>query len=273
MAITHLTDPDDPRLAVFRHTRDARALRDHGAFIAEGRTVVQLLVSPDSLYPPRALLVGAEQADRLSELVETAAPASVFTLPEAQMESLVGFQFHRGVLAAGDVGPPRTVDSILEPRPPLLLALEGVNNHDNVGALFRHAAAFGAAGVLLDPRTTDPLYRKSIRVSMGHVLRVPFARGETSRKLNERLASAGYQTLALTPDPTVRTLRELAESDELGSRVCVLAGAEGPGLSVAAQRSATLRARIQMAPGVDSLNVAAAAAIALYEVRQTLTAP
>ena len=273
MNIITLTDPDDPRLEVYRLARDATALRRHGAFIAEGRTVVELLLSPGSLYEPRSLLVEAERLESLAPLLD-AAPQRlpVYALPGERTTELMGFRFHRGVLAAGKAAEPRPIEPILAERHDLLLALEGVNNHDNLGAAFRHAAAFGAGAVLLDPRSADPLYRKSIRVSMGHVLRVPHARGETSRRLNERLAAAGYQVLALTPDPSAPPLRDVCGSGELGERVCVLVGAEGPGLSAAAQRSAAQRVRLPMAPGVDSLNLATAAAIALYEVRLALRA-
>ncbi len=269
---TPIDRPDDPRLALYTHVRDGVALRRHRAFIAEGRTVVELLLA-SPLYTARSLLVAQSKLDALAPLLATAADTPVYTLPDALMEDLLGFDFHRGVLAVGDAGHPAPPSTLIAQNHPLLLALEGVNNHDNTGAAFRNAAAFGAGAVLLDPRTADPLYRKSIRVSMGHALRLPFARAETSRKLNEELSEAGYRVLALTPADDAITLADACASIVPTDRICVLVGAEGPGLSVAAQRSATTRVRIPMAPGVDSLNLAAAAAVALAGVYAALSAP
>jgi tRNA G18 (ribose-2'-O)-methylase SpoU len=141
--------------------------------------------------------------------------------------------------------------------------LEAVNDHENIGALFRNAAAFGVDAVVLDPTTTDPLYRRSTRVSLGHVLRVPFARvldGEWPAAL-DKLRTAGFTTVALTPDADAETLGRLVAARP--PRVALLVGAEGPGLSAPALAAADRRVRIPMAPGVDSVNVATAAAIAL----------
>jgi len=267
---TTIDDPAAPRLAAYTAARDAAALKKQNAFIAEGRTVVeQLLDSP--LYRARSLLVAKSKSEALAPLAARLPPsAPAFALPDELIESVVGFDFHRGVMAEGDAGAPRDPAELIAPAPPLLLALEGVNNHDNAGAAFRNAAAFGAAAVLLDPRSCDPLYRKSIRVSMGHALRVPFARARTSRALNELLETAGYTVIALATDPDAKPLPEVVSRAASTKKLCVLVGAEGPGLSEAARRSATLRARIDMAPGVDSLNLAAAAAIALSAARQAL---
>lgn len=273
MHLIPLDTADDPRLEPYTHTRDGAALRRGGHFIAEGRTVVELLLS-QSLYAPHSLLIAASRAASLSALVERALKhVPVYSLPDVAIEALVGFPFHRGVLAAGHTGPAREPADLIASHPRLVLALEGVNNHDNIGAAFRNGAAFGAGAVLLDPRTADPLYRKSIRVSMGHALRIPFARAASSRQLNEMLSCEGYHTLALTPGPDALPLREACAPGRLGPRVCVLVGAEGPGLSVAAQRSATTRVTIPMAPEIDSLNLAAAAAIALSAVYESFSAP
>ena len=267
---TPIDDPADPRLAAYTAARDGAALKRLNAFIAEGRTVAeQLLASP--LYHARSLLVARSKAESLAPLAARLPPgAPAFALPDGLIERVVGFDFHRGVMAEGDAGEPRDPETLIAPAPPLLLALEGVNNHDNTGAAFRNAAAFGAAAVLLDPRSCDPLYRKSIRVSMGHALRVPFARARTSRALNQLLERAGYTVVALATDTDAEPLTEAIARAAPTKKLCVLVGAEGPGLSEAARRSATLRARIDMAPGVDSLNLAAAAAIALSAAREAL---
>lgn len=269
---TPIDHPDDPRLELYTLSRDGVALRNHRSFIAEGRTVVELLLA-SPLYNARSVLVARSKLDALAPLLAGAGDTPVYTLPDELMEDVLGFDFHRGVLAAGDAGEPTPPSTLIAQDHHLLLALEGVNNHDNTGAAFRNAAAFGAGAVLLDTRTADPLYRKSIRVSMGHALRLPFARAETSRKLNEALNEAGYRVLALTPADNAVTLAEACATITPSDRVCVLVGAEGPGLSVAAQRSATTRVRIPMAPGVDSLNLAAAAAVALAGVYAALSAP
>ncbi len=264
--------PDDPRLELYTLARDGVALRRHNAFIAEGRTVVELLLN-SSLYRTRSLLIAESKLETHAQLIAHAEGAPAYALPDELMRDVLGFDFHRGVLAAGDAGEPANPSNLIAKNHRLLLALEGVNNHDNMGAAFRNAAAFGAGAVLLDPRSCDPLYRKSIRVSMGHALRLPFARAETSRKLNEALASAAYKILALTPAPDAIPLREACAEITPDDRACVLVGAEGPGLSVAAQRSATTRVRIPMAPDVDSLNLATAAGIALSAVFDALSAP
>jgi tRNA G18 (ribose-2'-O)-methylase SpoU len=145
--------------------------------------------------------------------------------------------------------------------------LEGVNDHENLGALFRNAAALGVDAVLLGPRCSDPLYRRSVRVSMGHVLRVPFVElpGPWPASLDV-LKAAGLRVAALTPaaDAQPLTAQPFTAASPTGQRVAVLLGAEGPGLTPEALAAADVRLRIPMAPGVDSLNVATAAAVAFH---------
>src|SRR6185437_12824267 len=187
-------------------------------------------------------------------------PFPVYATSADVLASTVGFHLNRGVLAAADRAP--------EPAPgPLLAAagrvvLEGVNDHENLGALFRNAAGLGVDAVLLGPRCADPLYRRSVRVSMGHVLRVPFARLPSWPEL--RSALAGFTVLALAPHPPSMPLSTVDPSEP---RLALLLGAEGPGLTAEALAAADARVRIPMAFGVDSLNVATAAAIALYHLR------
>lgn len=253
-------DPADPRLAPYVALTDAELRRrvdeELAVFVVEGDLAIrQLAASP---YPVRSLLVTPAKWERLAPaLAGVDAPAYVAS--RAVMAEVAGFDVHRGALAVGGRLP--------LPEPAHLLAaarrvavLEGLNDHENLGALFRNAAAFGIDAVLLDPTCADPLYRRSIRVSTGHLLRVPFTRLDPWPDQLSVLGAAGFALVALTPggDEPVTIL------DALDGRVAVLVGAEGPGLSRDALDAAAHRVRIPMAGGVDSLNVATAAAIAFH---------
>jgi tRNA G18 (ribose-2'-O)-methylase SpoU len=259
-----LTDPDDPRLDDFRDltTADRRPDRPggRGLVIAEGVVVVRrLLASP---YPVRALLgVPTRLADLADDLAGMDVPA--YPVTADLMAEVVGFHLNRGVLAVADRAVPPTVDALAERR--TLAVLEGVNDHENLGGLFRNAAALGLGGIVLGPRCADPLYRRSVRVSMGHVLRVPFATlpGEWPESLGA-LRGGGRRLVALTPRPEAVPLARAGLS---GARVALLLGAEGPGLSEAALAAVDEWVRIPMAGDVDSLNVATAAAIAFDALR------
>jgi tRNA G18 (ribose-2'-O)-methylase SpoU len=263
--ITPISDAADPRLDDYRDLTAADRRPDRpggrGLVIAEGVVVVRRLIG--SPYPVRSLL-GVPR--RLAELADDLAGLDVpaYETDAATMATAVGFHLNRGVLAVADRAP--AVDAaVLARRSRVLAVLEGVNDHENLGALFRNAAALGVDGVLLGPRCSDPLYRRSVRVSMGHVLRVPFAElpGGWPCSL-ELVRAAGLRIAALTPAPGAV---DLAVAALAGGPVALLLGAEGPGLSAAALAAADLRVRIPMAAGVDSLNVATAAAIAFFAAR------
>lgn len=249
-----VSDPADPRLADFRDLTSADRRPDRpggrGLVLAEGVPVVQrLLASP---YPLRAVLGVPARLELLAADL-AGVPAPVYAASAELMAEVIGFHLTRGVLASADrAAPVPAADLLATAR--RLLVLEGVNDHENLGALFRNAAALGADAVLLGPRCADPLYRRSVRVSMGHVLRVPFADTGTLR-------TPGFTTVALTPHPSAVPLSTVDPATE---RVALLVGAEGPGLSPEAMAAADLRVRIPMRSGVDSLNVATAAAIALH---------
>ncbi len=253
--VTRIDDADDPRLADFRDltTADRRPDRPggRGLVLAEGAVVVErLLASP---YPVRAVL-GVRR--KLDELACVLAGVPAYEVTASLMASVVGFHLNRGVLASADKIAPPPVSSLLAGAR-LVAVLEGINDHENLGSIFRNAAALGVDAVLLGPRCADPLYRRSVRVSMGHVLRVPFA------PLADWPASLpGFRTVALTPGVGAVPL-PVAGLAAL-PRVALLLGAEGPGLSAEALATADLRVAIPMAPGVDSLNVATAAAIAFH---------
>ena len=258
----HVADPADPRLADFRDLTRADRRPDRpggkGLVIAEGVVVVRRLLA--SSYPLRAVL-GVER--RIEELAPDLAGerAPVYSTTAESMARVVGFHLNRGVLAVADrvaaASPERVVDGATR-----LAVLEGVGDHENLGALFRNAAAFGVDGVLLGPGCSDPLYRRSVRVSMGHVLAVPFAPLQPWPAGLKWLRDQGFRVLALTPAGPAALRDELDGAD----RVAVLLGSEGPGLTDEALRAADAAVRIPMAPGVDSLNVATAGAVAFYEL-------
>ncbi|GAB2956903.1 RNA methyltransferase [Amycolatopsis acidiphila] len=254
---------DDPRVDDFRHlsTADRRPDRPggRGFVIAEGTVVVRRLLASD--YPVRALLGVARRIEELEpELAGVDVPAYV-TSAELMAE-IVGFHLNRGVLAVADRAPRSSAGEIVA-RARVLAVPEGVGDHENLGALFRNAAAFGLGGVLLGPGCSDPLYRRSVRVSMGNVLRVPFAPLEPWPAGLTSLKEKGFRVAALTPRADSVPLRELAAD---GGKIALLLGSEGPGLTEEALGAADVAVRVPMAEGVDSLNVATAAAVAFYEL-------
>lgn len=232
--------------------------RERGIFTVEGLLSIEALLS--SSYSIRSVFAAEEKAERVAALAPPSLP--VYTMPARAMEAVTGVHFHRGVLAVAE-RPDLPDARQLAGAARRLLILEAVNDHENIGALFRNAAAFGVDAVILDAATTDPLYRRSTRVSLGHVLRIPFARvaGEDWLEFIGHLGATGVATVALTPAPGASPLAELlVRSPE---RVGLIVGAEGPGLASATMAAAKHRVRIPMRPGVDSVNVATAAAIVL----------
>jgi tRNA G18 (ribose-2'-O)-methylase SpoU len=252
--LVRISDAADPRLADFRDLMDADVRPDRrGIVIAEGVNVVERLAN--SPYLMRAVLGVPARVAALRPVLEPL-DVPVYEVDKWLLSDVVGFRVTRGVLASADRGMPLDAAALVG-RARRVAVLEGLNDFENLGALFRNAAAFGLDAVLLDPRCADPLYRRSVRVSMGHVLRVPFAvlPGDWPASLD---VLREFTVLAMTPDVSATPLREV----EVPERWAVLLGAEGPGLSAAALAAADLRVRIPMASGVDSLNVATAAAVA-----------
>ncbi len=262
--ITPISDVADPRVDDFRDLTEADRRPDRpggrGLVIAEGVVVVRrLLASP---YPVRSLLGVPRRLDELGpDLADADVPA--YAADADTMASVVGFHLNRGVLAVADrAAQPEPAELVRTAR--AVAVLEGVNDHENLGSVFRNAAALGVDAVLLGPRCADPLYRRSVRVSMGHVLRVPFAplTGPWPAALDV-VRAAGLRVVALTPAADAVALREAGLA---GVRTALLLGAEGPGLTDEALAAADQRVRIPMASGVDSLNVATAGAIAFHAV-------
>ena len=256
-------DPEDPRLADYREIRDAERRRRDGTFIAEGRQVVRRLLSAGR-YRVRSALVTPPALHALGEVL-AAAGVQTYLVRQDIVEAVVGMEFHHGCLAAGERGAEPTAEAVLaEVLSERLVVLEGLGDSSNVGALFRNALAFGVGAAFLAPGTADPLYRKAIRVSSGATVALPFARLADWPRDLERLRDAGYTVLALTPRAEAVDIGELDKRRPLPARLALLLGTEGRGLSAEALAAADLLVRIPMAPEMDSLNVAAAGAVALH---------
>jgi tRNA G18 (ribose-2'-O)-methylase SpoU len=261
-----IADPHDPRLADYARLVDVghRVRREPaaGVFIAEGTLTLQRALAAG--FTPRSLLLAPNRVEPAAELVGavSAAGAPVYVAPPGALEELTGYQVHRGLLAAMNRRPlPAVADLLAGAR--RVAVLEDVVDHTNVGAAFRSAAAFGVDAVLVTPSCADPLYRRAVRTSMGAVFAVPWTRLATWPDDLDVLHEAGFVTAALTPDPTATDLREFAA--DLPDRLALVLGTEGDGLRPTTLTASTLRVRIPMAAGLDSLNVAAAAAVAFYE--------
>jgi len=279
-SIERLDSPDDPRIALFRETRDGDALRRAGVFLGEGPLVLERLLAHDARFALRALLIDERRAEESLAPVGRAErpPAEdvpMFIAPPPEIESIIGFRFHQGVLALGERAEEPDARAFAQAlalpdgEPCTLVALENLVDHDNIGSAFRNAAGFGVAGVLLSPSCGDPLYRKSIRTSMGHVLRVPFARfGRRDWPGGlDALRERGFAVVAMTPADDAVDLDAYARALAPGRRLVALLGSEGPGLTARAMRAADARVAIPMAPGADSINVGAALAVALHALR------
>jgi tRNA G18 (ribose-2'-O)-methylase SpoU len=265
LAIIRIERPDDPRIAAFRDVRERDLTGREGLFVAEGRVVLNVLASPESLCRPVALLLAETRVEALAELLARLAPSvPVHVAAQPVLDAIAGFHLHRGILALGEKPAPVEVGSLLAGlgEEAVVVAVCGVGNHDNMGGVFRAAAAFGAGAVLLDRGCCDPFYRKAIRVSVGAVLRTPMVTGLDAMTMLDVLDAAGFETLAMTPSATERL-----EDVSPGGRRAILLGSEGPGLP--ARVIGRCRAvGIRMAGGFDSLNVATAGAIALHHFAQ-----
>ncbi|QIS01567.1 RNA methyltransferase [Nocardia brasiliensis] len=259
--VIDIDDPADPRVDDFRDLNSADRRPDlpgrRGLVIAEGVVVVQRMLA--SRFTPTALFgVEKRRAELADDLGDVAVP--YYRTSAEVMAEVVGFHLNRGVLAVAPRPAPLSLDEVTA-HARTVAVLEGVNDHENLGSMFRNAAGLGAEAILFGDRCADPLYRRAVRVSMGHVLRVPFAAVPDWPAGLDILRHKGFQIIALTPDANAMTLATAMT----GERVALLLGAEGPGLTEEAMRATDVRARIPMSPGTDSLNVATAAAMAFYE--------
>ncbi len=260
MTPIEIHDPADPRIAAYRDIRERDLTGRDGLFVAEGEVVLRTLLSPASLCRPVSLLLAKKRLAGLEAAIPEDVP--VFVAEQAVLDGIAGFHLHRGLLGLGRKPDGRSLDDLIEGAgsDAVILAASGIGNHDNMGGLFRNAAAFGAHGIVLDGLCCDAFYRKAIRVSVGAVLRVPHVVVDTAEAMVDRLIAAGFEVIALTPSATER-MSDLKP----GGRRALLVGSEGPGLP----QSVIARCRavgIPMSGGFDSLNVAVTAAIALHQL-------
>lgn len=276
-AAEHLSDPTDPRLTPYRALRDSDLAREQSLFLVEGRFAVQTLLE-GSRFRPHSILLHEAAFHAMQPILERSLTHQipVFVMPRDAMEQLVGFDMHRGCIAAAHRPADLSVMSVLDairaapPAQPIVI-LEDLVNHDNIGGIFRSAAAFGASAVLCSPRTADPLYRKAVRVSMAAVLRVPFGViNDWPGQLATLIEQERWSPFALSITPDAASIEALpalaAQAVTAGRRPALLIGAEGPGLSARALSLAAACLRIPMTDAVDSLNATVAASIALHRL-------
>ena len=252
-----------PSVDDYRIATDPAELERAGLFVAEGRLVVERLLD-DCRYRVHSVLVTPTAAEAMRTTFERRPDVQVVVTDVEAIRSVTGFDFHRGCLAlAYRERATMSFDDLLTHA--RILAVEGVGNPDNIGGLFRSALALGAGAVLLDSAAADPLYRKATRTSMAATLRVPYSRETDLAATLERLRGRGALVVALTPDCSATAIDEVELNP--GAPVVVLVGSEGDGLSASAFAQADLRVRIPVDPRADSLNVVAAASIALHVLR------
>ena len=259
----HSPGADDPRLTPYRHVGDSRWLLERQLFVAEGRLVVERLLALPT-YEIHSVLVTPTAFDSLQPQL-TMQSCDVFICDADVVRGVTGFNFHRGCLALAKRPARGRMDVVVAAR--RLVALEGVGNPDNVGGIFRTAAALGAGGLVLDPASGDPLYRKAIRTSMAASLRLPWVRLDDWNDGLRWFRDAGFTLVAFTPHADAAALQEFASRAENSDRLMLLFGSEATGLTPATLQLAHARVRIRVEPGLDSLNVVVAAGIALERLR------
>jgi len=263
--ILAITSADDERIGDYRALTDlelrTRWEPPNGLFIAEGELVIRRALRAG--YRLRSVLVDEKRVEQMADLPPD---ATVYAAAPPVLEQITGFHVHRGVLASFHRRPNPTLDDVLT-HSRSLAVLEGINTHTNVGALFRSAAALGIDAVVLSPTCADPLYRRAVRVSMGEVFAIPYAKVDDWPKALSAIRDAGFTILAMTPAPDAIPLQRLSPAQR--ERPALLFGAEGPGLSRQALQSSDLRVAIPMHNNVDSLNVATSAAIVFWEIART----
>jgi tRNA G18 (ribose-2'-O)-methylase SpoU len=273
-AIQRITSPDDPRVAAYRGVTDPELARASGVFVAEGRLVVRRVLE-DSKYCVQSLLLNDAAYRDLAPLIDRTegvggTGTEVLLCDTSDFLGISGVNFHRGCLALVKRPPPAPLHDVVAGAR-CVIALDGVGNPDNVGGIFRNAAAFGVDAVLIGPGCCDPFYRKAIRTSMGSVLRVPFAAADAWPATMDALRAEGLMIAALTPRQPSESIDTFV-TRAAGLRLALIVGAEGAGLTRGVETTADVRVHIPIVDDVDSLNVAVAVGIALYALRVKATA-
>jgi len=272
MNVLRIEDGRDARLADYAGVREPRILRDRGLLIAEGRFVVRRLLGlKGERFVVRSLLLNDAALQGLGDLLHEDATAPGFAVYVASAEVITaatGFNMHRGCLALVERPTKMSMESVLKAAR-LVVALERVVDADNVGSVFRAAEAFGVDAVLLSPGCCDPFYRKAIRTSSGTAFMVPFADAVPWPASLDRLRTLGFTVVAMTPDADAVNLGAFVATDRARHPLVLLLGTEGQGLTSDALARADARVRIPMSGGLDSLNIAMAAGIALHRLRET----
>jgi len=265
MNIETIDTLDDDRVADYRNVPDPVLLKQRGLFVAEGRLVVRHLLAGHH-YAVRSVLASPTALESLRDVMDIRPGIPIYVAPVDVLSGIVGFNMHRGCLAICErpIGATVAATLALAASARLIVVAEQIANADNMGGLFRNAMAFGAGAVLLSPDCCDPLYRKAVRVSIGGTVRVPSAVVEDWPAGLSALKQAGYTLVGLTPDARAEELGEWAFHERRPARVALVVGHEGFGLGEAALAMTDVRVRIEMVAGVDSLNVATAAGIAMY---------
>ncbi|MFD1199326.1 TrmH family RNA methyltransferase [Brucella gallinifaecis] len=258
--VVEISDARDQRLAAYKNIREKDLVGRQQRFIAEGKVVLNVLFSQAARFETESLLVLENRLNGLEEqLAQLPSGVEVYSVPQSVMDSVAGFHVHRGILAVGKRKHQPDLTDIISrlPATALVVVLCGISNHDNVGSIFRNAAAFEADCILMDETCCDPLYRKAIRVSVGATLKVPYFHGATIETIVEQIQEAGINILALSPSSEL-SIYQAPHHD----RQALLLGTEGEGLPAHLLKRFT-SARIPMSSQFDSLNVATASGIAL----------
>ena len=260
MNLIRIDDPGDPRIAAYLDIRERDLIGRQGRFIAEGKVVLDVLLTARR-FSAQSALVLENRLPGVAGILGKAEPGlPVYVVAGETMDRIAGFPMHRGILAVGARREPQPAAALLADLPAraLVVVAVGISNHDNIGSIFRNAAAFGAEAVFIDKTCCDPLYRKAIRVSVGAALKVPFASFDDTAAFTRELDRQGFAQFALSPGGA-SDIRDIAPA----GRVALYLGTEGEGLP--GELLSRLRTvRIPISSDFDSLNVAAASAIALH---------
>ena len=264
--MTEHVEAGDPRLDPYRRVGDPAWLVQQNLFVAEGRLVVSRLMAAGR-FPVVSVLVTEAAFEALREPLSCLA-APVYVCDPGTLRDVTGFNFHRGCLALAERPASVPPDALADAA--RIVALEGIGNPDNIGGVFRSAAAFGVDAIALDPSSADPLYRKALRTSVGTVLRMPFGRTGPWPDGLDVFRRRGATLVALTPDPRAEPVEQFAARVDPGARLVLMLGSEGAGLTPASLAAADVRVRIPMAHDIDSLNVVVAAGIMLAYLQNTM---